>query len=67
MAYPIFQGFSLKGPFNNYVDGFYAFFDQLPTPRRQFIYYNLFTNVEIWLSTHSPHVDSLFTKTYLLA
>ena len=26
------------GPFNKYVDRFYGFFDQLPTPRRQFIY-----------------------------
>ena len=32
------SGEKVRGPFNNYVDRFYAFFDHLPTPRRQFIY-----------------------------
>ena len=27
-----------RGPFNNYIERFSAFFDHLPTPRRQFIY-----------------------------
>ena len=43
-----------QGPFNNYVDSCYVFFDHLPTPRRQFIYQDLFTNIDIWLTTHPP-------------
>ena len=35
------------GAFNNYVDRFVAFFDHSTTPRRQFIYQDLFTCVDI--------------------
>ena len=43
-----------KGSCNNYIDRFLAFFDHLPTSCRQFIYWGLFTCVDIWLTIHPP-------------
>ena len=42
------------GAYKNYVDRFFDFFDHPPTPCRQFIYKDLFTFVDIWLTTHQP-------------
>ena len=43
------------GSFNNYVDRILAFFDHPPTSPRQFIYWGLFTFVDIWPTNHLPY------------